>query len=281
MPEGPEIRLAADRVAKAVVNQPLLEVWFENPQLQSSAELLAKSTVTAVRTVGKAMLTEFSCNLTVYSHNQLYGRWYVVSGRNTPKTNRTLRWAIYTPERGALLYSASDISIWATQEIHEHPFIAKAGIDVLDSDPTPQELREYFRKPSFRRRSLGGLLLDQGFVAGIGNYLRSEILFEARLMPDRKLQSLDDKELHALACATGLMIRRAYQTKGITNAPERVKALKARGVKRSAYRHHVFGRKDATCFTCGSKISQIDVTNRRLYYCTGCQGKSQARRNSV
>lgn len=272
MPEGPEIRLAADRVAEAVVNQPLREVWFENPQLQSSAELLAKSTVTAVRTVGKAMLTEFSCNLTVYSHNQLYGRWYVVSGERTPKTNRTLRWAMYTPDRSALLYSASDISIWATQEVHDHPFIAKAGIDVLEADPSPRELRQYFRKSSFGRRALGGLLLDQSFVAGIGNYLRSEILFEAKLMPDRKLQSLDDKELHALAVATCLMIRRAYQTRGITNAPERVKALKAQGMKRSAYRHHVFGRKGAPCFTCGSKISQIDVTSRRLYYCTGCQG---------
>lgn len=271
MPEGPEIRLAADRVAKAVLQQPLREVWFANEELQESAALLSKSQVKAVRTVGKAMLTEFSCDLTVYSHNQLYGRWYVVSGDKRPRTNRQLRWAMYTETGAALLYSASDISVWASERIQEHPFVAKAGIDLLDTEPTVQELVTYFKTSSFGRRSLGGLLLDQSFVAGIGNYLRSEILFEAGLMPDRKLASLDEQELLNLARASCLMVKRAYQTKGITNAPERVKELKAQGLKRSAYRHYVFGRKNAECFRCGAKITQIKVASRRLYHCGGCQ----------
>lgn len=271
MPEGPEIRRAADRVAKVVLQKPLREVWFANEQLQSSADLLSKSEVKSVRTVGKAMLTDFSCDLTVYSHNQLYGRWYTVSGDKTPRTNRQLRFAIYTQEGAALLYSASDISIWATDKIHEHPFVAKAGIDVLDANPTPKQLLSYFQASSFGRRALGGLLLDQGFVAGVGNYLRSEILFEAGLMPERKLGSLNHAELQALASATCTMIQRAYETKGITNSPEQVQALKARGVKRSGYRHHVFGRKGAACYSCGAKISQVDVASRRLYFCTGCQ----------
>lgn len=271
MPEGPEIRLAADRVAKAVLETPLREVWFANEELQASAQLLAKSQVKAVRTVGKAMLTDFSCNLTVYSHNQLYGRWYVVSGDKMPRTNRQLRWAMYTEKGAALLYSASDISVWATDKIQEHPFVAKAGIDLLQADPSPQELAAYFKESSFGRRALGGLLLDQSFVAGIGNYLRSEILFEARLMPDRKLSSLTPRELLALATATSLMIKRSYETKGITNDPTQVKALKAQGLKRSAFRHYVFGRKGAACFRCKTKISQIEVASRRLYYCLTCQ----------
>lgn len=271
MPEGPEIRLAADRVAKAVVQRPLRKVWFANQELQSSAALLAKSEVQAVRTVGKAMLTEFSCNLTVYSHNQLYGRWYVVSGDKTPRTNRQLRFGMYTQDGAALLYSASDISVWATDKIQEHPFVAKAGIDVLDASPSPEELTAYFKASSFGRRALGGLLLDQGFVAGIGNYLRSEILFEAGLMPERKLASLSPKELHALAAATCLMIQRAYQSKGITTGPQQVQKLKAQGWKRSAYRHYVFARRGAACFRCGAKISQVDVASRRLYFCSGCQ----------
>src|SRR3546814_3441858 len=50
-----------------------------------------------------------------------------------------------------------------------------------------------------RFRSLGGLLLDQGFLAGMGNYLRSEVLFAANLLPQRRPRDLDAGERAALA----------------------------------------------------------------------------------
>lgn len=274
VPEGPEIRLAADRVAKAIVGRPLREVWFANEALEASAQLLSGSTVLEVTTVGKAMVTHFSCDLSVYSHNQLYGRWYVVGPGKTPRTNRQLRWAVHTKEGSALLYSASDISVWATDKIQEHPFLAKAGIDVLAQDPSVDEMVEYLKGTPFSRRALGGLLLDQRFVAGIGNYLRSEILFEARLRPERKLGSLSAQELRKLAAAICLMITRAYQTRGITNDPDMVSTLKAQGLTRSKYRHHVFGSKNGACFTCQGKVEQHEVAGRRLYLCPGCQGQA-------
>ena len=53
--------------------------------------------------------------------------------------------------------------------------------------------------PKFVRRQLSGLLLDQGFLAGVGNYLRSEILFDAGISPYRKVGSLTESELENLA----------------------------------------------------------------------------------
>lgn len=271
MPEGPEIRLAADRVAKAVVGRPLTQVWFAFPELRASAEILSQSKVTQVTTVGKAMLTHFECGLTVYSHNQLYGRWYVVGVGKEPRTQRQLRWALRTETGSALLYSASDISVWSTAQIAEHPFVAKAGIDVLATPPSAPEMEAYLKNSPSQRRSLGSLLLDQSFVAGVGNYLRSEILFEARLSPERKLGALNEQETRALAQAIVLMIHRAYQTRGVTNSPERVKTLKAQGLRRNAYRHYVFARRDARCYVCDGNIEQKDVAGRRLYWCPRCQ----------
>lgn len=256
-----------------MVGKPLASVWFAHPELQAMAGVLGVSVVESVSTVGKAMLTHFRCKLTVYSHNQLYGRWYVVSQDKHPKTQRQLRWAIYGKERSALLYSASDISVWATERIHEHPFVSKAGMDVLAQNPSNTDLVAYFRAFGSQRRALGALLLDQGFLAGVGNYLRSEILFVARLSPRRNLQSLSNAELDRLASAVRTMMCRAYQTGGVTNAPDRVLALKAQGAPRSRYRHFVFARRNAPCYACQSKIEQFDVAGRRLYISRCCQSE--------
>ena len=50
-------------------------------------------------------------------------------------------------------------------------------------------------EPAFRKRSLGSLYLDQRFLAGNGNYLRSEILWAARLNPERKPAALTESAL--------------------------------------------------------------------------------------
>jgi formamidopyrimidine-DNA glycosylase len=78
MPEGPEIRLAADKVARVLVGDDIIEVGFGLARLSRFEKSLSGSTVTAVDTRGKAMLTRFDNGLTLYSHNQLYGKWFTM-----------------------------------------------------------------------------------------------------------------------------------------------------------------------------------------------------------
>jgi endonuclease-8 len=77
MPEGPEIRIAADKVQKALTAYNIGEVWFAFPQLKHYEELLQGARVKRVDTKGKAMLIRFDNGYTIYSHNQLYGKWYI------------------------------------------------------------------------------------------------------------------------------------------------------------------------------------------------------------
>ena len=77
MPEGPEIKLAADRIARAIVDQPIHEIFFAFNHLKSYETALAQARVVSVKPRGKALLTRFTNHLSIYSHNQLYGVWYV------------------------------------------------------------------------------------------------------------------------------------------------------------------------------------------------------------
>jgi endonuclease-8 len=272
MPEGPEIRRAADRIAKVVAGRVIEHVEFGLPRLQEFEGMLSGLRVTDLETRGKALLTRFDNDLTLYSHNQLYGRWYVVKRDRMPKTNRSLRVALHTATHSALLYSASDIEVLTADELVTHKFLSRIGPDILSKDLVPQRVVEQLEHAKFQGRKLAHLYLDQGFLAGVGNYLRSEILFEARVNPNFRPKDLSAAQRTALGEATLEISKRAYKTAGITNDLERVAQLKEQGVKRSQFRHHVFARQGKPCYECGTKVTKVDLSGRRLYYCAMCQG---------
>ncbi|REJ85852.1 MAG: hypothetical protein DWQ36_15715 [Acidobacteria bacterium] len=168
MPEGPEIRRAADRVEKAVADRELVAVELHFEDLRASAAQLVGQQVTRVDTHGKAMLTHFSAGKVLYSHNQLYGRWRIAAPDADPKTNRRLRVALRTEHRSALLYSATDVDLLDSEELAVHPYLRGLGPDPLWAQTTVEEIADRFASRTFRRRRLAGLLLDQSCIAGQG-----------------------------------------------------------------------------------------------------------------
>jgi endonuclease-8 len=263
MPEGPEIRRAADRIAKVLVGRQIEQASFAFPELRPFEGQLCGSVVKAVDTRGKAMLTSFDNDLTLYSHNQLYGRWYTVKRGDLPETRRSLRVALHTHAHSALLYSASDVSMLTAAQLQSHPFLSRLGPDVLDEDLVADTIVRRLDQRRFMRRSLATLYLDQAFLAGLGNYLRSEILHRAGLHPKLRPADLDSVEKSRLADETLKMCRRSYLTGGKTLTP---------GVGRGkAGRFWVFARASKPCFSCGARIRRDHFAGRRLYFCPSCQ----------
>lgn len=274
MPEGPEIAREADQIRAALEGVPIENVQFAFTALQRRAREFVGTEVESVRARGKAMLIRFNNDLTIYSHNQLYGRWYVRKTGVSPRTNRQLRLAIETASRRALLYSASEIQILDTAGLLTHAYLAKLGPDALDPALDAEILRLRLDDARFARRRLGTLLLDQQFVAGIGNYLRSEICFEARVHPALRPAQLSPVEKRRLARAVLKMARRAYRTGGVTNAPSRARSLRRKGLDWEQARHWVFDREQEPCWRCNETIERFDLAGRRVYVCRGCQPAS-------
>ncbi len=271
MPEGPEIRRAADRVAAAIAGRAAEEVFFAFARLKPFERRLTGRRVDEVTSRGKAMLTRFEGGLAVYSHNQLYGRWYVMANGRLPRTRRQLRFAVTAGARRALLYSASEIEVLDPEGERRHPYLSRLGPDVLSQGPTAEQLAERLGEPRFRRRQLAALLLDQGFVAGLGNYLRAEILFEAGIHPRRSAADCGERELRRLGDRVIALTRRTYRTRGITLPPARVAALKAAGATRSAYRFWVYGRGGDPCRVCGHPVAAEPIGGRTCFWCPACQ----------
>ena len=271
MPEGPEIRRAADMLSGVLEGEIVERASFSQSPLRHYGKRLSGVRVLEVETRGKAMLTHFEHGWTIYSHNQLYGVWMVRKRGEVPSTNRQLRLRLSTASHDALLYSASDISVWRTQSLAEHPFLARIGPDILDKQLHWRAVAERLMDPRFVGRQLGSLYLEQAFIAGLGNYLRAEILFDAYLHPFNRPRDLTRGQLGVLARSTLALSRRSYETGGITNPPGRVRKLQSGGATRGRLRFAVFGRQGRACYRCGETIDRIECNTRRLYLCPCCQ----------
>lgn len=262
MPEGPEICRAADTLEAAVKNKPLTDVWFGLPSLKGFAADLVGQCVANIETRGKALLTHFSGGLTLYSHNQLYGVWRVVEAGEIPQTNRVLRVRLQTEQKAILLYSASDIALLTPGQLAQHPFLQRVGPDVLDMTLTVAQVKERLLSPRFRRRQFSGLLLDQAFLAGLGNYLRVEILWQSALAPQRNVLQLSEEQLDVLAHALLDIPRLSYQTRGVVDENKHHGAL---------FRFKVFHRAGEPCERCGGIIEKTTMSSRPFYWCPACQ----------
>lgn len=273
MPEGPEIWRVADRLSDALVDKKVDEIFFAFERLKRYESELAGLEVANIEPRGKAILTRFANDLNIYSHNQLYGIWKIVENGKVPDTNRQLRLSISNKQYSAILYSASEIEVLTDEELEDHDYLKKLGPDLLHPDTDSEMVKNRYFDDNFRNRKVATLLLDQGFLSGVGNYLRAEIMFVAGVHPDLKLRECSDEQKEKMAEASIILARRSYETGGVTTDPKTVEALKRENSPRSNYRHYVYGREGSYCHKCGKEIKVSKTGGRKLYYCPSCQAK--------
>jgi endonuclease VIII len=271
MPEGPEIRRATDDLAKVLCGHKVLKLRFGQSHLKSQQRSFVGELIAAIEPRGKAVLTHFAHGKTIYSHNQLYGEWAIFTQGGEPVTHKQRRIVIDTEAHRAVLYSASDIEVLDTATVNSHRYIAKLGIELLDPKVTISQVMAQINLAKWQRKSLTQILLDQAFLAGVGNYLRSEILFVAGIHPSLKLADLAAHQKKQFAKAALSVTRQAYRRAGVTNHWPSAQRLKSQGLSYAAYRHFVFDRDGQNCWQCESPIERTVLQGRQLYWCIGCQ----------
>ena len=271
VPEGPEIRLAADKISKKLVGNKINTIKCIFPPLKEYQDIIENSQVDSITTRGKAMLTRFDCGLSMYSHNQLYGRWTVNRISTKMKWNRALRIEFLTDKYAVRLWSSTDIEIIPTNDECNHPFISKLGPDVLDDSCCVKTIYDRLRSKKFRNRNASTLMLDQSFVAGLGNYLRSEILHQSGVHPEIKPRMLTDEKIWLWSEVIKNLTKFSYDTGGFTVSEEVADLGKKRGEPRRSYRHSAFCRNGLKCHYCNTILIREKYGGRRLDYCPQCQ----------
>ena len=294
MPEGPEVRRYADLLAENLEGQTLVALWTrlkiaKNWLAQHESEIVGRK-IERVFSHGKHLLGFLSSDFYFHSHLMMWGRWQIFN-QPPAEIDRRERTRIVTQSATAVLYSAPTFALGQGNPYEQIPILAELGTDVLpyvgDFDA------DSFLKRLFTAENpdatIGAALLNQRIVAGIGNYLRAEILFNCRINPWRIVGELSNEDIKCLSLTIPHFAVLAYKTGGFTVTDEnRQRLLTEDGL---AYRtgsewgarHYVFRRTNLPCLSCGEKIKQKrqvtrvaeddgeDDKTRIIYFCPKCQ----------
>jgi len=186
----------------------------------------------------------------------------------------------------------------ATREDHEHVILNLSdGRDLRFRDPRkfgrwylledaeeklgelgPEPLASEFTSKRFaeqlQRRSgmLKPLLLNQAFLAGVGNIYADEALFRARLHPQRAADTLSMAEIQELHRAVRAVLREGIRASGTSLGDASTNYQGVDG-ERGAYqiRLRVFQRTGQPCPRCRTPIERITLGQRSTHYCPSCQ----------
>lgn len=139
---------------------------------------------------------------------------------------------------------------------------AKLGHDPLRQDSNGLQLWDKVKKS---KKSIGRLLMDQGFFAGVGNIYRCEILFVAGLHPDVLGCELTIDQFIRVWDTTVKLMQRGFQTGSILT----VDSEEGLALGRPKLRRWIYNQ--ARCARCGTSIVKWEIVKRTCYACPTCQ----------
>jgi formamidopyrimidine-DNA glycosylase len=201
-----------------------------------------------------------------------FGRWRLESGvvgrasrireRVPDKGHKLSAYRDSTNGREASLLRSNDRREWQPR-----PTIAGLGPDALTVTK-----KQFFQSLDGQNKVLKTLLLDQSFVAGVGNIYADEALFEARLDPRRRAGTLSKDEISKLWKAVRRVIEAGVRNGGTSLGDGRGNYVDLNG-DAGGHREKVkvYGRAGQPCTVCGQPLHKTQITQRTTVFCAHCQ----------
>ena len=287
MPELPEVETIARKLRPELVGKSILKadlLWSRTLATPIPTKFKKQIKGQEIRAVGrraKYFVMELS-DYHLFVHLRMSGDLYIKEGQATPEKHDRLIFTL-TP---ALLrlppFSSGEKEgggegpgvretklvfndtrkfgrVWLVRDPNE--VIGGLGPEPLSDEFTPQILYDGLQS---RHRQLKPLLLDQTFLAGMGNIYTDEALHMARLHPLAVSDSVNREQARALWEAI-----RAVLQEGIRRNGASIDWVYRGGEFQNYFR--VYDRKGQPCPVCGTAIERLVVGQRGTHVCPNCQ----------
>lgn len=230
---------------------------------------IAGRTVTSVSARGKHLLIAFSGDLILHTHMRMNGSWHIYRpGERWRAPKHDMRIRIETDAFVAVGFSIPVAEFLSREELGRHPRISALGPDLASADFDRDEVRR--RMSAHPDEPLHDVLLDQRVLAGIGNVLKSEVLFVARLDPFMAAGALTPEQFDRLIdVSLRLMTMNIVESTVMTPSYGR----RTTGSMDPRAALFVYGRGGRACRRCGTRIevAKGGVDVRLTYWCPACQ----------
>jgi len=268
MPELPEVETIVRGLAPLVGGCRVRKLKVYDPKLTIQPGQLPRGRIIHdVTRVGKEIIIDVSHKtgrkkpLWLCIHLRMTGR--LIWSDSPPTDTRHLRARLFLDRGNLLFFDSRRFGVLRLLTTLDNAFTN--GIDPLSENFTVARLTELLADS---RQEIKPWLLRQDRLVGFGNIYASEVLFAARLAPDRIAASLNPAEIKRLHSNTRRLLERAIKYCGTTFSD----FLDGRG-QSGGFRRllKVYGREDQPCRRCKQPIICLVQQGRSTFYCPRCQ----------
>jgi formamidopyrimidine-DNA glycosylase len=276
VPELPEVEVVRRDLEAHVVGARIADVVVTGPRSvrrQAVSELRARVRGREVATAGrrgKYLVLGLADRTRLVVHLRMSGQLLLVPDAAVPRKPHThVVFALGDGRELRFVDPRTFGEVFAVPEGEPVP-----ALDVLGPEPfglRPVDLHALLRS---RRAALKPLLMDQRFLAGLGNIYSDEVLWTARLRWDRRSDTVSAEGARRLHSAVQAVLADAVTHRGSSLGEDEYVDLFGRP-GRFQLRHQVYGRAGLPCLRCGTAIQRIRVAGRSSYLCTTCQRRAR------
>jgi formamidopyrimidine-DNA glycosylase len=268
VPELPEVETVARGLREPLAGRSIVSVTYDypaglvTPDGPLFMDRIAGQPIRSVNRRGKYVLIQLDPD-TLLIHLKMTGRLYVV-----PDADEADRWVHFNfqLDNAHQLRFSDARKFGRVYLVADHNEITGSlGPEPLEDAFTLDVLRD---RLAGRSRLIKPLLLDQGFIAGIGNIYADEALFASGIHPLRRADTLSEEEIARLYTAIRAVLEQGIARQGASinwyRQPDGT-----RGTAQESL--NAYGRTGEPCFRCGTPLERIIVGQRSTHYCPACQ----------
>lgn len=289
MPELPEVETVVRGLRKTIVGLTIREAKINNAPPTSIIvgdsfngktfeTILKDRTIETINRRGKNILINLSGNLTLWAHLKMTGHFYWLdklqsiskhdlvmfdfySSNGSPKTRRCQAATMHLRFNDYRRFGR--LRLYRTDELFQQKGLAELGPEPLEF---PAE--EFVALCRSCTRTIKPALLDQSFIAGIGNIYADESLHLSRIHPRRLTSSLSKHKLEKLHGNIRTILKKAVRLMGSS-----VDTFSGVNAKPGQYQKYlrVYGREGMACLSCRGRIVREKIGSRSAHFCRRCQ----------
>jgi formamidopyrimidine-DNA glycosylase len=273
MAELPEAEVITQELKKTIIGKKIKrieEICPENLRRKSSIGLnkILNKKITNIKRRGKYIIISFSKGYTLLIHLGMTGHLFYKQERESIKRHDLLIFDFFS-EKKRLIYNDirrfGSVTVVDSAEIQKLNIFNKMGPEPLKV--TKEKFLKIFRD---RKSKIKSLLLNQNILAGLGNIYADEALFQAKIHPEERANTLSEKKLEMLRGSIKRILVRAIQ-KGGSTIMNYCNLFGEEG-KYQNY-HKVYGKGGLPCSICRTTIKKLRISQRSSFYCPKCQKK--------
>jgi formamidopyrimidine-DNA glycosylase len=275
MPELPEVEITRRSLVPALEGARIVAAEVRHPRLarrqprpSDVTDRLTGRFVERLRRLGKFLIADLEGDLAWVTHLGMSGRIQLapLGAAESPHTHVVVRTDRHQEVRMVDPRTFGAVVVLTPEEL-VHSSLVTIGPDALEGLPRTPQLA---RRLAGRRVAIKTLLLDQRFLAGLGNIYADEVLHRSGVRGNRPAGSLHPDEVARIRAAIRPVLDAGLRWGG-TSLADLAYLLPDGQAGSYVERLRVYGREDHPCRRCGTPIRRMVLGGRSSFFCPRCQ----------